>query len=150
MTAARRGSSSKAARSIPVKVTVDPRPAPTSLPPLPHTAIVPAPKKVAPSLKQKVKKSAPLKVMRQPVHEWSEQKRRQIMWWLVIGGTVVAVIIWLSTIRNQFSGNENQPNIFREAGQLLKSIRWPSTPKPSPAEQEHQQLDQQVFPQFQQ
>lgn len=150
MTATKKLSNPKRQRVIPVKVTVDHRPAPTNLPPLASVTIAPSrPKPPSPSFKEQVKKSPPVRVMRLPVHEWSEARRQRLMWWLVGGSMAVVVITWLGLIRTELSGGSQGSNLFSEASQLLRSVRWPGTAQPSAAEKEQRQLDQQVFPQFQ-
>ena len=73
------------------------------------------------------------------------------MWWLVGGGLSVIVIGWAALVRYEFNSGPNQPNLFSDVGRLLRTIRLTSdTPKPTPAQQEIDSLDQQVFPQFQQ
>lgn len=139
----------KRERAIPVKVTLDTRPAPTSLPPqtAPLAPLEPKKAKPKPSITAPIAK--PVQALRQPVHNWSVERRRRLMWWLVGGGTAVIVIGWLAVVRYEFNGNGNQPNLFSDLGRLLKTVRWPGSPEPTPAEKEIQRLDQQVFPQFQ-
>ncbi|MEK7637783.1 MAG: hypothetical protein AAB402_05380 [Patescibacteria group bacterium] len=151
MTAARRHMLPKRERAIPVKVSVDLRRAPPAagLSPRPAVALRPAPL-LASSVKEKIKTAAPVRALKQSVHDWPEAKRRRLMWWLVGGGMTVAVVGWLATVRLEVANGGQGPNLFQETARLLKSVRWPGLPKPSAAEQEIRQLDQQVFPQFQQ
>jgi hypothetical protein len=144
MTARRSTSSSKKERAIPVTVTIDTRPRADILPPEPVT---PEPQPTpSTSIKNVVRKAQPTRALRQPVHEWPEARRRQLMWWLVAGGATLAIISWLAFLR--FDGAAKGQNIFAEAIRLLKNVEWPSLPASSQAEQEIRQLDQQVFPQF--
>lgn len=149
MAVVKKTTTSKRGQSVSVKVSIDPRPAPTIHPPLPPVAIAPKPAPV--TLLKKINKlspAKPLKVLKQPVHEWPEEKRRRLMWWLVGGGTAVVVIGWLAVVRFELRGDQG-PNLFNETVRLLKTIRWPSTKTtPSAAEQEIRQLDKEVFPQF--
>ncbi|MEK7537345.1 MAG: hypothetical protein AAB619_00020 [Patescibacteria group bacterium] len=151
MTAARRHMLPKRERAIPVKVSVDLRRAPPAagLSPRPAVAHRPAPL-LASSVKEKIKTAVPIRALKQSVHDWPEVKRRRLMWWLVGGGMTVAVVGWLATVRLEVANGGQGPNLFQETARLLKSVRWPGLPKPSAAEQEIRQLDQQVFPQFQQ
>jgi len=140
---------SKRERSIPIKVSVDPRPAPTNLPPVHPTEL--QPKVVAPPAikKQAQRKISPIKAAKIPIHEWPEERRRKLMWWLVGGGMTVIVIGWLALVRFELKDNGDQ-NLFSEAKKLFSTLRWPGTTKSTAAEQEIRQLDNQVFPQFNQ
>lgn len=149
MTTNRRSSVAKRERVIPVKVTVDPRPAPTSLPPLPTQALTstkPLSKSVAGA---KAAMAKPVQAMRLPVHEWPIERRRKLMWWLVGGGMTVIIIGWATLARYEFSSGPNRPNLFNDVGRLLRTIHFPTVDMPTPAQQEIDDLDQQVFPQFQ-
>lgn len=90
-----------------------------------------------------------MRAARQPVHEWPEARRRKLMWWLVGGGMAVIVIGWLALVRLELSGGAS-PNIFLEAKKLFANLRWPGTDSSNAAEKEIRQLDNQVFPQFNQ
>lgn len=138
---------SKQQRSIPVKVSVDHRPAPTSLPPIEPRApqSQPPKRKAAP----KLLRTNPVKGVKQPVHEWSEARRRRLMWWLVGGGATVIIIGWLAVVRIEMNGGSGK-NLFSEAWHLISSINLSGTKKSTAAEKEIRQLDQQVFPQFSQ
>lgn len=152
MTAARRPMLPKRERAIPVKVSVDLRrskPASAELPPRPTIALRPAPPPES-SVKEKIKTAAPVRALKQSVHDWPEAKRRRLMWWLVGGGMTVAVVGWLAVVRWEMANGGQGPNLFQETARLLKSVRWPGIPKPSATEQEIRRLDQQVFPQFSQ
>lgn len=138
----------KRERSIPVKVSVDPRPAPTSLPPVAESELRPKQAPPRPVVEKKLNKVAPIRTTRLPVHEWSEKRRRKLMWWLVGGGMTVIVIGWLAVVRLEMSGDNGQ-NILTEAKKLFSTLQWPGTKKSTAGEQEIRQYDSQVFPQFQ-
>jgi hypothetical protein len=139
MSATRRPSTKKG-RSIPIAVTVDPRPAPTNLPPL---KVAPAPAQPAP---KKSSITNPVSALKAPVHTWPEERRRRLMWWLVGGGATVIVIGWLAIVRFEIN-TTGQSNLFRDTWNLIRSISGNKTT--TPAEQEIRTLDSQVFPQFQ-
>lgn len=92
--------------------------------------------------------SAPIRVAKQPVHEWPEERRRKLMWWLVGGGMTVIIIGWLAIARFETGGSEGF-NIFSEAKRIFSTLKLPGSNTSTPAEQEIRQLDTQVFPQFQ-
>ena len=148
MATRRPSSTAKRERSIPIKVKLDTRPAPTSLTPLPADVLrpaIPVPKKLKRELPH------PIKTLKQPVHEWSEAKRRKIMWSLVVGGAIVIGLGWISVIRVETNGNSSGCTLFSQTAKLLSSIHWPGTATPkTKAEQEIQQYNNQVFPQFSQ
>jgi hypothetical protein len=146
MATARRKSLAKRERVIPVKVTIDSRAAPTTLPPVSPAELRPAPV-VKSTNKEKFQSVPSVRAINQSVHDWPEDRRRRLMWWLVGGGTVLVIIGWLAVVQIELSGPAG-PNIFQEAARLIKSVRWPSPAKPTAAEQEIRNLDQQVFPQF--
>ena len=149
MAATQPSTPSKRGRSIPVKVSIDPRPAQTTLPPVTAAELRPTPTPTKPLPKKTINAAPVFKAVKTPVHEWSEAKRRQLMWWLVGGGMTVIVIGWLAVVRLEMNGDNGQ-NIFSEAKRLIQAIHWPGTEKKSAAEQEIRNLDTQVFPQFQQ
>lgn len=138
----------KRERAIPVKVLIDPRPAPTIHPPLAPLDAALKPALVRPPKKKSSAGLKPLMLLRQPIHEWPEEKRRRLMWWLVGGGTLAVMIGWLAVVRFELRGGQG-PNLFAETLRLLKTVRWPGTEQPSSAaEQEIRQLDKEVFPKF--
>lgn len=142
-------STPKRERSIPIKVSVDPRPAPTSLPPVHPSELKQKTVAPKPNAHQQLRKASPIKAAKIPVHEWPEERRRKLMWWLVGGGMTVIVIGWLTVVRFELRDTGSQ-NIFTEAKKIFSTLRWPGTTKSSAAEQEIRQLDNQVFPQFNQ
>ncbi len=139
----------KREKSIPVKITIDPRPAPTTLPPVQLTAQPKFPKKNQLLPKEKKQPNRITAAVKKPVHEWSEEKRRKLMWWLVSGSMIMIIIGWLAVIQFEIP-SKNTSTFFTEAKNLFKNFHVPGTPKKSAAEKEIQQLDNQVFPQFNQ
>lgn len=70
------------------------------------------------------------------------------MRWSVTIGIVVILIGWLATVRYELIGASRGGNLISDIIHSFRSLKFPSTPKPSAKEQEVQQYQQEVFPQF--
>lgn len=135
-----------AAKTVPVRVTIDRQVKKPTLPPLPPEALAPTSKTSVVVPRPAAKKTAE---RRTPVHAWPLEKRQRLMWLLVGGGAFVMVIGWLAVIRLELAAGSSGPDIITDVVKVIKSIRWPGQTPATPAEQEIRRLDQQIFPQFQ-
>lgn len=129
--------SPKAARSIPVRIESRSRPkkkpVAQPVPAAPAAKPEPAPDKVS--------------MLRQPVHELPTKHRQRLMWGMVAIGLFVVVLGWAMTLGYELRNPNREFSLFRDLANVFRSYQL-TNPQTSTQDQEIQQLQDQVFPQF--
>lgn len=87
--------------------------------------------------------------LRQPVEQWPIERRRRLMWGLVLGVMTVVVLGWAMNLGNELRQTGRPPNILTDLAQLFRTVKLPPATTSSANDQEIRQLERRVFPQFQ-
>ncbi len=125
---------------VPVRVVSGKQAAPApSAPPAPE-ATKPANTKPAPT---------PSGSPRKPVQQLPVEHRKRLMWGIVAGLMLFVVFGWAMSLGHVLRQDGKQPSLVTQLTDLFKTFQLPSA-KAEPRSPEIKQLDQQVFPQFQQ
>lgn len=135
---------SRSTSPAPVKIPV------TVVPTDPNTPPPVRPKAVAPRVNTLAPMTRPKAPSRSRLETWPEHHRRKVMWWMVGGAMVVIIAGWTFLLGSELRKNPGGQNFFHDVVQAFKDFRFPQRPAADTGQQEIRNLDQQVFPQFEQ